>query len=92
MGIAGSGTPPIVDMGAYEHVPTAPADFDDDGDVDGDDLTAFEACASGPGVSTSSGCQAKDLDHDNDVDQSDFGRFQRCLSGSGAAANLNCAS
>jgi len=46
----GAGTPPIVDMGAYEFFPTAKADFDADGDVDGDDLTVFEACATGPAI------------------------------------------
>jgi hypothetical protein len=87
----GLGTPPIVDMGAYEHGPTARADFDEDGDVDGDDLTALEACASGAGVPMSTECRAKDLDRDNDVDQSDFGLVQRCLSGSGVQAALDCA-
>jgi len=46
----GAGTPPIVDMGAYEFFPTAKADFDADGDVDSDDLLVLEACATGPAV------------------------------------------
>lgn len=88
---SGSGTPPIVDIGAYEHVPTAPADFDYDFDVDGDDVAIFEACASGPGVPMAAGCGTKDLDRDGDVDQSDFGVVQRCLSGSGVEAEIHCA-
>ncbi len=87
----GLGTPPIVDMGTYEHVPTAPADFDNDGDVDGDDLSAFAACGSGPGVPAPTACRAKDLDRDGDVDQTDFGLFQRCLSGPDTLADPACA-
>lgn len=67
------------------------ADFDEDGDVDGTDLTAFESCASGPAVPFTTGCSEKDLDSDNDVDQSDFGIFQRCYSGEGNPADPHCA-
>jgi hypothetical protein len=42
----GNGTPPVVDMGAYEFQSGTPADSDGDGDVDKDDLRAFDACAS----------------------------------------------
>jgi parallel beta-helix repeat protein len=60
----GAGTPPIVDMGAYEYHPPRPGDFDDDGYVDGNDLDVFEACATGPTIpynpaallNTDSGC------------------------------------
>lgn len=69
-----------------------PADLDGDCDVDGDDLDAFESCASGPGVphDQSENCQQADVDDDSDVDQSDFGVFQRCLSGEGNPDEPDC--
>jgi len=42
--------PEIVDMGAYESSPKAPADFDYDGDVDTDDFDTFKACVTGPTI------------------------------------------
>ena len=68
-----------------------PADFDMDGDVDLDDLAAFQACVSGPGVAYTGDCAKADLDHNGDVDQNDFGLLQRCYSGAGIPASLNCA-
>lgn len=68
-----------------------PGDDDGDCDVDADDLAAFEACASGPAIPRTSGCESKDFDGDNDVDGDDFGVFQRCYSGSGNAGNAQCA-
>ncbi len=56
-------------------------DFDGDGDVDQEDLSLFEDCASGPGVPRAAGCGLRDGDGDGDVDQSDFGRFQVMLTG-----------
>jgi len=67
-------------------------DFDRDGDVDRNDFTAFESCASGPGVPCASGCENQDFDSDNDVDQADFAIFQRCYSGENVPADPNCAS
>lgn len=89
----GAGIPPIVDMGAYERGLTAAADLDRDGDVDADDLSTFEACASGPGIAHNGSlmCQDADLDGDNDVDQADFGIVQRCLSGPDVPASPQCA-
>jgi uncharacterized lipoprotein YddW (UPF0748 family) len=69
---------------------TVASDFDEDGDVDGDDYGSFETCASGPGIPLASGCEGKDFDGDQDVDHSDFGIFQRCYSGGGIAADPNC--
>ena len=69
----------------------APADFDQDCDVDQDDIALFEACASGPAMPLMLGCEDKDFDSDNDTDQSDFGVMQRCLSGPNTPADLNCA-
>ena len=71
--------------------PTVKPDFDQDWDVDEDDFAAFEACATGPGVPRTSGCEGKDFDQDNDVDQRDFSVFQRCLSGRNVPADPSCA-
>ena len=70
--------------------PTHPLDFDADGDVDQDDVTLFESCASSPGIPLAAGCKGKDLDQDNDVDQSDLAAFQRCFSGERVPANPSC--
>lgn len=71
--------------------PPIPADFDEDGDVDGDDVTAFEACASGPAIPLTAGCEDKDFDNDGDGDQSDFGVVQLCYSGQNNPGDPNCA-
>ena len=71
--------------------PPTPADFDRDGDVDGDDVTALEACASGPAIPRGPGCTGKDLDTDGDVDSDDFAVFQRCYSGPNRSGGANCA-
>jgi hypothetical protein len=74
-------------IGAFGRTPeaaakAAPADLDDDGDVDASDLEHSERCASGPGVPQSGpGCQGAKLDDEEDVDQTDFSVFQRCLHG-----------
>jgi len=86
----GSGTPPIVDMGAYESFTSAPADIDGDGDVDDHDYNLFEFCASGPGVPLAAGCENRDFDGDNDVDMADFAVFQRCYSGANNPADPDC--
>ncbi len=70
----------------------SPADLDRDTDVDGDDLTLFQACISGPGIPQPTlECILADLDGDDDVDLSDFGLFQRCHSGPGVPVAPNCA-
>jgi len=77
----------------YQGVPgPIPADFDDDHDVDGEDLAFFEDCATGPAVGPlPPGCEDADFDEDQDVDQEDFGVFQRCLSGEGVYGDPDCA-
>ena len=70
---------------------TAPADFDQDCDVDLVDLQAFAACAQGADVAVEAGCEDKSLDGDGDADQSDFGILQRCYSGTNTPADPNCA-
>lgn len=59
----------------------APADFDEDCDVDVDDYQAFEACASGPAVPVTPECAGKDLDGDGDADHADFAIFQASMTG-----------
>lgn len=73
-------------------LPTVPADFDGDCDVDMDDVSTFEACASGPGVPPDIArmCQTADFDNDADVDQADFAVMQKCLTGQGNTIDLHC--
>ncbi len=67
-----------------------PADYDLDCDVDQDDYTLFEVCASGPTVAHDAGCADRDFDLDGDVDNDDFGDFQTCFSGAGIVGDPNC--
>jgi hypothetical protein len=67
------------------------ADLNRDGDVDQADSDLFSACATGPNVSLTPGCESRDLDGDTDVDQSDFGMLQRCYSGENIPGDPNCA-
>lgn len=69
----------------------APADFDQDCDVDFDDANAFVACMTGPAIVLTIGCEDKDLDLDADADLADFANVQRCFSGAGIEADPNCA-
>jgi len=67
----GSGTPPLVDMGAHEYQrPVSFADFE-----------AFAECMSGPGVTFEAGCGAFDFQNDIDVDLADFVWLQRAFHG-----------
>jgi len=76
----------------FDLPPTVPADLDQDGDVDENDYTIYEDCATAPGVGLPSvDCAVADFDGDNDVDQSDFSVFQRCVSGPGVSPPSNCA-
>jgi len=71
--------------------PLIPGDYTRDGDVDADDLTVFEACASGPEIPYTNACAKADFAADAAVDQDDFGIFQRCCSGANIVGNPNCA-
>jgi hypothetical protein len=71
--------------------PAIPADFDNDGDVDGDDVDAFIACATRPGVAMSPGCEDKDFDNDTDGDLYDFAVVQLCYSGQNNPGDPDCA-
>jgi hypothetical protein len=70
--------------------PAIPCDFDEDCDVDQADHALFEACASGPEVPHSGGCEDRDFNADGDVDEEDFSVFQRCYSGEGRPAAPDC--
>ncbi len=72
-------------------VVAVPPDFDEDGDVDGDDLDDFEACASGPGIPKAGDCDRADFDRDDDVDQGDFSTLQRCYGGPDNQVDPDCA-
>jgi hypothetical protein len=69
----------------------APADFDEDCDVDQNDVDAFTACASGPELDLTPGCEGKDFDLDGDVDQTDFADMQKCITGANIVAEPDCA-
>lgn len=75
----------IVRLGPYviELTPRhTPGDFDEDCDVDQDDLDIMIACALGPAVPQNEpACAKARLDDDDDVDSVDFAIFQRCWSG-----------
>lgn len=59
-----------------------PGDFDRDGDVDGDDLTAFVGCFSGDGLAWDDpACRLFDGDGDGDVDCDDWPAFHDAWSG-----------
>ncbi len=76
---SGKGTPPIVDMGAYEFIQ---GDLDGDGDVDVADFGVFQSCFNGPNRPyRQTGCDDGDFDADGDVDRADFARFQGCFNG-----------
>ena len=66
-------------------------DLDRDCDVDLDDFTLFEACASGPALPLTAGCENRDFDSDNAVDLLDFALFQRCYSGADSPPDPYCA-
>lgn len=86
------GTVPGSPVDAQGCPPEIPGDFTGDGDVDQDDLSIFESCASGPGIPHPGSpiCQKADADNDGDVDQEDFAVIQCCYSGQDIPANPNC--
>lgn len=67
------------------------SDYDLDCDVDQDDFSAFQNCATGAALGPPApGCEPFDFDDDLDIDQSDYGVFQRCLSGPGVPLDVAC--
>jgi len=51
----------------------AAGDLDQDGDVDGDDVTILQGCFTGQGGGVPEGCELADIDCDGDVDCVDYG-------------------
>lgn len=75
----------------WYQLPPVTKDFDGDLDVDGQDLSIFRNCLTGPAGGPVTGpCEAADYDYDDDVDQTDFGYFQPCLTGSGFPLDPEC--
>jgi hypothetical protein len=84
--------------------PFLAADFDQDCDVDADDLARFNACLTGPGLlydpaNLPANCHQTpdasnhipaDFDHDGDVDQTDFAKLQRCYTGPNISPPPDC--
>lgn len=59
-------------------------DLTGDGRINGDDLTLWQNCVTGPAilaVDPTPTCVTADVDLDGDVDSTDYGYFQRCYSG-----------
>ncbi len=61
----------------------APADFDEDGDVDLADFAKFQMCFNGPNQPPAlpGSCDGVDLDGDGDADLSDFAIYSGCFNG-----------
>lgn len=77
------------DLGAFETTPMimfAAADFDEDGDVDGDDLTYWQG---NYGMLSGATHTNGDADEDGDVDGADFLTWQRSYAPSVAAVTSN---
>ncbi len=73
-------------------MPSGPADFDGDGDVDLGDFSLFQMCFNGPNTPPAlPGCAAPDVDADGDVDLSDFAVFQACFNGPNRTPVPGCA-
>lgn len=72
----GSGTPPLVDMGCYEHVT---ADCNHDGKVTLADAADLIACVMGPDAAADTACACQDLSGDGTVDLVDVAMFQMLL-------------
>jgi hypothetical protein len=71
--------------------PTAPGDFDRDGDVDQKDFGHLQGCFTEPGVPPDDpNCSDARLDADSDVDSDDFALFQACFSGANVPADPDC--
>ncbi|NOT00611.1 MAG: hypothetical protein HOP29_08290 [Phycisphaerales bacterium] len=64
-------------------------DFNSDGDVDGGDSSALEACYSGDGVDAGLACGHGDFDGDGDVDCADATAFENAWTGGGTAPTIS---
>jgi hypothetical protein len=72
----GSGTPPIVDMGAYEYRVEVLGDCRPNGRLDLADFASLTGCMAGPGADATVECECADMDLDGGVDLRDFAAFQ----------------
>lgn len=77
----GSGTPPIVDLGAYEWQATHSGNCDGNGVINAADFNALAACMTGPAGGLGGGCDCADIEIDGDVDLADFAAFQTAFTG-----------
>lgn len=57
------------------------ADYNEDGDVDGDDFIIYYSCYNGPTTIVSEDCLFTDFNNDQHVDASDFDIFSACFNG-----------
>jgi hypothetical protein len=68
-----------------------PPDLDEDCDVDQDDYTEFQDCATGPEIpQLDTECLRADFDGDSEVEQEDFGFLQQCFAGADVPADPAC--
>ncbi len=72
----GSGTPPVVDMGAYEIQAWPTADINGDGTTSLADFRILLRCMRGPEAAIPTNCDDADVDRDTDVDLHDFRLLQ----------------
>jgi hypothetical protein len=67
-------------------IPSYPADYDGDNDVDLTDYGVFLTCYNGPAKAPAqTPCDDADFDSDGDVDLTDYGTFLDCYNGPGKA-------
>ncbi len=85
----GAGTPPIVDMGAWEDFLVLIPDFDGDQDVDQADFAHVQACLSGRDP-VPPACENANLNGDARIDRKDLALFETCASGPGIPADADC--
>ncbi len=91
---AAAGTPLVLTLTGQVVTPGpfAPADFNQDGDVDSDDFDHLKQCMTRAEVAvTNPACLDADLDADADSDLNDFALYQRCYSGAARPAVATCA-
>jgi len=72
----GSGTPPIVDMGAYEYRVEVLGDCRPNGRLDLADFASLADCIVGPASDAAAECDCADMNLDGDVDLRDSAAFQ----------------
>jgi hypothetical protein len=76
---SGAGTPPIIDMGAYEF--QLPGDCNLNWQIDLTDYAEFADCLAGPVARRTIDCACADFDADGDVDLADFANLSWAFGG-----------